>query len=59
MAGVKPQQSEYLYSGWNVGVSLWLRVAPGSGYSYLESVVESIVDISIINISTQSMNLLQ
>ena len=33
--------------------------APGSGYSYLGSVVESIVDISINNISTQSMNLLQ
>ena len=37
---------------------VWLP-APGSGYSYLGSVVESTVDISIINIFTQSMNLLQ
>ena len=37
---------------------VWLP-APGSGYSYLGSVVESTVDISIINTYTQSMNILQ
>ena len=64
MAGVKPQQREHFYSGWIlecrcVAAASCGFPAPGSGYSYLGSVVESTVDISIINISTQRMNLLQ